>query len=358
MSELLAKVDRTKLSIENKYDFSDNEKYRVRHTTQIKKPDVVLQFGDKIVATRKNLFGVTGKAKVGKTFLMTLLNTSVLLKGTFGNILKSFLPKGKDKILYFDTEQSDYHVYLVMNRIYDLVKENKIENLLMYSLDAVPTAERYAFVKHKIESTPEVGMAIIDGIADLIYDPNDIRESVDIVDNLRIWATTYDLAIGYVLHQNPSDNAKMRGHLGTLLTNKSETVIQITSAKDNDSVKLVETTQTRNAKPDNWSFEIIDGMPVIQDDCYELPTMGRPKMKQLNDIEKMTMLNDIFSKDLKDLGFSSTVLLEKMKEKFVATYKQTPGRDYFIDLLRYCRDMNWITKDSQKSNFKQQPYVL
>ena len=112
---------------------NDILKLRVLPSDIIPKPDPVLFFGDEMVMTRKNISCVTGKAKVGKTFLMTLLNIAILEKGDFENTLKSFLPKGKDKILYFDTEQSDYHILLILKRIKDVVSERKIENLYMFN---------------------------------------------------------------------------------------------------------------------------------------------------------------------------------------------------------------------------------
>ena len=253
--------------VKKKVSALDIEKYRIRHTDEIPLPDTVLSFGGQVVSTRKNIFGITGKAKVGKSFLMTLINGAVLKKGETG-VLASYLPKGKDRILYIDTEQSDYHVSLVVKRIKDIAEENRMDNLLMYAFDSVPTQSRYDYTEFLIENTPNIGLVIIDGIADLVKTVNDEIIACDMVDTLRRWATVNDIAIGYVLHQNPSDNAKMRGHLGTVLMNKSETVIQISSSKEDESVKLVETTQTRNKKPDNWSFEILDGTPVIMDECY------------------------------------------------------------------------------------------
>jgi hypothetical protein len=325
-------------------------KYRIKHSDEIPKPDVVLQINDKVVVTRKNIFGITGKAKVGKTFLMTLINQAILLKGEFQDTLKSFLPKGKDVILYIDTEQSSFHVQLVLKRIYDVVGENRIENLHMYNFDAVPTLERYEFTKHLIYNTPNIGLVIIDGIADLVKSINDEIIACDTADALRRWATECDVAIGYVLHQNPSDSAKMRGHLGTLLTNKSESVLQIESVKENDSIKIVEAVQTRNAKPDNFSFEIIDGQPVIQEQLYEQPGAGRPKTRILKDYEKIQLLNKAYSFDIKNQGFSYVVLSEKIKEEHEIMFGKI-GDNKIKELLKYSKDMNYIAQNTPKGNY-------
>jgi len=319
----------------------DIERFRVKVTDNIPKPDVVLSINSQIVSTRKNIFGITGKAKVGKSFLMTLINGVVLKKGKLG-ALESYLPKGKDKILFIDTEQSNFHVNLVLKRIEKI--STNLENLLMYAFDAVKTTERYAFTEHLIYNTKGLGLVIIDGIADLVHSVNDEVVAVDLADSLRRWATECDVAIGYVLHQNPSDNSKMRGHLGTVLMNKSETVLQIQSAPDNDSIKIVDTTQTRNKKPDSWSFEIIDGNPEIMDDVYQ-EEKKTTKAQPMDDTIRITHLNAIFSDVNPKIGIGYTVLLEKL---FTALKTTKTGSREFIS---YAKESGWIYQDVPKGNY-------
>ncbi len=326
---------------EKKVNYEQILKLRILPTDDIPKPEAVLFFHEQMVMSRKNISCITGKAKVGKTFLMTLLNISVLKKGEFGT-LRSYLPKGKDKIIYIDTEQSDYHILLILQRIN---KEVSNEKLLMFNFDAKSVEERKEFTRELIYNTPDCGLLVIDGIADLIYDPNDIRESSQMVSDLRKWATDCDLHIVNVIHQNPSENTKMRGHLGTILTNKSETVIQITSSKESESIKLVETLATRNRKPENWSFEIIDGQPTIMDECYETPKLGRAAKKQITDDDRKEILTNVFLSVKKDVGIGYTVLCEKVREN--SNLAITGSKD----LVKYAKEMNWILNDGSRSNY-------
>ena len=337
--------------IEEKFNPASIENYRVKHTDVIPLPDVVLSVSGQVVSTRKNIFGITGKAKVGKTFLMTLINSAVLKKGESG-VLASYLPKGKDKIVYIDTEQSEYHVSMVLNRVKNLVELHKMDNLLMYAFDAVPTSQRMQFTEWLICNTPDIGLVIIDGIADLVKSVNDEIIACDTADWMRRMATINDVAIGYVLHQNPSDSAKMRGHLGTVLMNKSETVIQISSSKENESVKLVQTTQTRNKKPEDWSFEIIDGTPVVMDQCYTEPVAGRKKIKVLTDIEKYDLLLECYRNE-KEIGY--TVLTEKMRTNYIEKFGDI-GINSVKEILKYCKEMNFLTQDRPKAGYCLQPH--
>ncbi len=329
---------------------SDIEKHRILPTDDIPKPDVVLSVNGKIVSTRKNIFGITGKAKVGKSFLMALINASVLKKGEFG-VLSSFLPKGKDGIIYIDTEQSNYHVSLALKRIKTMIEDKSMDNLKMYAFDAVPTLDRYDYTEFLINNTEGIGLVIIDGIADLVKTVNDEIIACDMADTLRRWATVNDIAIGYVLHQNPSDNAKMRGHLGTVLMNKSETVIQISSSKENESVKLVETTQTRNAKPEDWSFEIIEGLPTIMDECYKETRPGRKPVIQLTDIDRYSLLNKVYAGIPLAEGISPTVFKENITDAYINQYGQI-GETKIKEFINYCKEKKWLNQpDGSRTNY-------
>jgi nucleoside-triphosphatase THEP1 len=338
------KAPETKLSLEQIL------KYRILPTDEVPKPDAVLFFNNQMVMSRQNISCVTGKAKVGKTFLMTLINEAILHKGEFQGVLSSYLPKGKDKIIYIDTEQSRYHISLILQRIKAVISNEKLENVLMFNFDALSTEKRRLATETLLYSMQDIGVCIIDGIADLVYDTNDIRESANMVDDLRKWATERDIHIINVLHQNPSQSEKMRGHLGTILTNKSETIIQISSSKEDESVKLVETLATRNKKPDNWSFEIIDGTPTIQNECYQEPKAGRKQIVSLKNYEKYGILLDVFIGIYKSNGIGYSVLSERIRELHVEKHGAI-GISNVKELIKYCKEMNWIVQDGNRANY-------
>lgn len=353
---MFEQIEIGKEPVKTKLSLNELLQYRVLPSEEVPKPDAVLFFNDQMVMSRQNISCVTGKAKVGKTFLMTLINESILHKGEFQGVLSSYLPKGKDKIIYIDTEQSKYHISLILQRIKRVITDEKIDNVYMFNFDALSTENRRNSVETLIYNLEGVGVVIIDGIADLIYDTNDIRESANMVDDLRKWATEKDLHIVNVLHQNPSQSDKMRGHLGTILTNKSETVIQISSSKENESIKLVETLATRNRKPDNWSFEIIDGNPVIMENTYEEPKAGRKVQKQLNDIERYDIITSVFIGPYSTNGIGYTILMERIREIHIEKFGSI-GVNNLKDLVKYCREKNWVVNDGPKTNYFLHPFL-
>ncbi len=84
--------------------------------------------------------------------------------------------------------------------------------------------KRKQIIGYMLENMPDVGLLIIDGIRDLMYDINSPSESTDLINLLMRWSSGYNLHIHTVLHLNKGDD-NARGHIGTELNNKAETVL-------------------------------------------------------------------------------------------------------------------------------------
>lgn len=339
-------------AIEESINLNEILKLRILPSDNIPMPDVVLSFNGQMVMTRKNISCITGKAKVGKTFLLTLLTQIALKKGDMNQVISSYLPKGKDKIIYIDTEQSDYHILLILKRIQEFVGEVKMDNLYMFNFDAIDIDQRRAYAKELIYQMDGVGLVIIDGVADLIYDTNDLKESNILCSDLRKWSVERDVHVLNIIHQNPSDNSKMRGHAGTILTNKSETVIQISTSKENESIKLVETLATRNKKPEPFAFEISEkGNPEIIDyDFGDSKPEKKLTKKDLFEMHKNEIVLDIFT-NLKDIGIGRGELESRFRRSFLAKTGESIGelssKSYSKELI----DTSYVFKNQTDSKY-------
>ena len=85
--------------------------------------------------------------------------------------------------------------------------------------------------------------------------------------NIPDWSSQNNCHICSVLHENKT-SAKMRGHLGTELINKSETVLSVKKINDTSEVKA---EYCRNLDFETFYFCVKDGLPE-----YCEPT-GQPK---------------------------------------------------------------------------------
>jgi len=258
------------------------EKYRVDLKEDILPPEIALEAKDKLsnsyspIGTLGNFSLVKGKAKSRKSFFINLAISAATGEGLMQNMLRSPLKADKSTVLYFDTEQSKYHVLKAAKRICRQINNSLPNNLYTFGLRKANPQQRFKLVEHAIENTPNLGFVVIDGIRDLITSINDESESSNIASHLLKWTEQFGIHIIVVLHENPGSE-KARGHLGTELTNKAETVIAIEIDSTNTEVSIAKPSSCRNKPFQPFAFEINEsGLPVILHD-YEIPSKSSKK---------------------------------------------------------------------------------
>ena len=116
---------------------------------------------------------------------------------------------------------------------------------------------RLAITEEAIGMIPDLGLVIIDGIRDFIHDINSPGESTDVISKFMQWTDDRQIHIHTVLHQNKNDE-HARGHVGTELNNKAETVMQIEPDKDDKSKSVVEVIHSRDREFEPFAFRVND----------------------------------------------------------------------------------------------------
>lgn len=126
-------------------------------------------------------------------------------------------------------------------------------------------------IDYKIRSTRAVGLVIIDGIRDLMLDINNPREATFIVNYLMKWTEEFNLHIHTVIHQNKGDE-NARGHIGTEINNKSETVLRVEKDKNDDAISTVEAVYIRDVSFPSFAFRInTEALPELIKDYVPTP---------------------------------------------------------------------------------------
>ena len=112
-----------------------------------------------------------------------------------------------------------------------------------------------------------------------MLDINNPSESVHIINKLMQWSSRYDLHIHCVLHLNKGDD-NVRGHIGTELSNKAETVLVISKSNSMANVSEVKPLNIRDKDFAPFAFQINkDGLPEIAKDyVVDSTTAKQPKM--------------------------------------------------------------------------------
>lgn len=215
------------------------------------------------IGTLGNISLFIGKAKQGKTFAISMALAAANKGDWLMDKIKVSLPENKRNVIFFDTEQSRYHVQRVVKRIGKLSGTYEPQNLTTYGLRGYNAIECLELVEYALYNSEQIGFVVIDGIRDLVTSINDEEQASMISAKLLKWSQELNIHIVTVLHMNKGDS-NARGHLGTELTNKSESVLSIGKDPENKEQILVSPEYCRNREFETFAFKIDDfGIPFI-----------------------------------------------------------------------------------------------
>lgn len=240
----------------------------IKATDTYSTPPQIIWIDNSTIATLGNFSASTGKAKAKKTFNVSALVAASLANGQVLNYHAS-LPEGKRRILYVDTEQSRYHCHNVLERILKLAglpTATDNENLDFICLREYTPAVRIEVIDYALSHNEGYGLVIIDGIRDLLLDINNAAESVEVINKMMEWSSRYNIHIHCVLHLNKGDN-NVRGHIGTEMNNKAETVLVISKNYNNPDVSEVKALHIREKEFKPFAFSVNEeGLPELAAD--------------------------------------------------------------------------------------------
>lgn len=350
------------VSMLEKDDFSDEElesylsKGEIKATDKVTIPPKILFVGDCTIATFGNFSASTGKAKSKKTFNISAMVAAAVTNTTVLNY-RACLPEGKRKILYFDTEQSKYHCHNVLERIYKLsglsVKKDD-PRLLFWGLREYTPKLRIALIDYALRKHQEVGLVIIDGLRDLMYDINNGKEATDVMTVLMAWTSVYDLHIHTVLHLNKNDN-NPRGHIGTELENKAETVLIISKNLQNNSISEVRPMHMRDKEFSTFAFHIDDNKLAVLDNGISVTVVKR-REKSLVSLDN-EVHQEILSKAFKNNSPTRYSDLVEMVSRAYEDAGYKRGTNGIKDLLKLLSGKGIIVKQDDAYIYKSEGFV-
>ena len=240
---------------------------------EIGHPPVSLSFGEHTmggvtyptpIGTFGNLIFVQAPPKSTKTFFVSLLSAA-FLGGRSDGYTKGIKGYRDDKcLLHFDTEQGRFHAQRVFKRVLRMTGLDN-ECYHTYGLRQLDYDKRVDFIDYCLSRrVNNPGLVIIDGIADLVSDVNNIDESNKIIQKLMSWTLEYNCTILTVIHSNHGTN-KATGHLGSALYKKAETAIQLMPNFDEGYIEVL-CKESRNFPFNSFSYKIDDyGLPSVID---------------------------------------------------------------------------------------------
>ena len=213
---------------------------------EVPKPETVFDLNGIPVFTKKSISTIIAKAKAGKTTVTAWMMAKVI--------------NSKMQVLWLDTEQGLYYGSRTQFWILSIAGCPESQFLKFYDLKIYDPSERIHIIETLIdELRPDI--IVIDGIRDLVFDINSPQEATTSVGNLMRWAELHNCHIVNILHQNKG-NEHARGHLGSEMINKSESVLKVTQ---NDAKEIIlEPEFTRGLPFNSIAFTRDEnGIPVL-----------------------------------------------------------------------------------------------
>jgi hypothetical protein len=243
-------------------------------------PPVALSFGETLIKGRNkdmllpiplgtygNFSFIQAPPKTKKTFFISLLASVYLSdQNHFGGNLKGHR-QGKE-LIHIDTEQGRWHCQRVFKRIAEMAGTS--DDYLTYGLRTIGYKDRIEFIDYCLEhKAKNAGLLIVDGIADLCADVNNIEESNACVQRLMEWSSKYNIHIMCVIHSNFGSD-KPTGHLGSFLEKKAELQIQLEANTVNKEWITVKCKRSRGYAFETFSFKVNEmELPEIIGDLYD-----------------------------------------------------------------------------------------
>ena len=264
-------------------------------TVELEHPPVAISYGEHSYTTKDgtntyptpigtygNFSFIGAPPKHKKTFLVTLLSAAYL-GGESKRFAGKILGHRDDKLIYhFDTEQGRFHAQKTFRRVLDMAKLDN-QYYRTFGLRSRSPQERVAMIDFAIRTSTNLGVVVIDGIADLVSDVNNIDEANQIVQMLMRWTEVYNIHIITVIHTNWG-STKPTGHLGSALQKKCETEIHLEKNETDKSLIDVKCKSSRGRAFDTFSFFVNNvGLPEAADnDIDVLDLIGGNRIKHTN----------------------------------------------------------------------------
>lgn len=215
-----------------------------------KAPDLskfVLFAGGRKVGSLGNMVCITGKPKARKSaFAQAILSSAITQSEVMGIGVR--MPDN-NHICLIDTEQDANDI---ASNLYRLKKQiglktfKSVDNFSVYSVSTLEPHKVVSFINQLFIQRKDIGLMIIDGLLDLITDMNDIRESRELMYQIKNWCVQNNCLIITILHQSKSTGYSI-GHLGSFADRKAQAVLSVDKEKD-DNISTLSAQYMRSDK--------------------------------------------------------------------------------------------------------------
>jgi|JI10StandDraft_1071094.scaffolds.fasta_scaffold107889_2 hypothetical protein len=323
------------------------DKWRITEKTEISDPIPIVKINGEIISTQENITTISGESKSGKSaFASIVLAGAVSVNGVYDGIEGIEVLPNLDRkaVLYFDTEQARHRT---KRNVQSILKRCNLsecpENFLVYNVRNVDDLRNILsdICERATSIFGGIHLIVIDHIADFIRDTNDLEQSNDIVKYFGQLSSDFTTTIMTIVHTNPNSN-KERGHIGSELQRKSESVIQVvfdkTSGQSHIKGRYLREAGLRDVSLLQFTYDKGKGYHVGSGVAVEDEQISKDEIR----VNLVRSICDEVFKPLMSFGYNDAID-EIMKASFK---KISTAKEYFKDMKAHgmiCQgaDKNW-----------------
>jgi hypothetical protein len=196
----------------------------------------VLKLAGVNILTFQNISAIIASPGSGKTSCIEAIGASFL--NPIADCLGFEVDKSCKGVIIIDTERTKNDVwnsFYRMCRRAGIPEGNPVRQVTIVGMRGISDTEERKNIIEKYIKDKDYSLLLIDGVADLVRDTNNIEQAKSAQDWLRYLTATYDLSILCTIHPNPG-STKARGNTGGETLRDSETVLLI---KDYEGAKIL-----------------------------------------------------------------------------------------------------------------------
>ena len=349
------------------------KKDRITADKELPPMEFLLKLFDVPCCPRGELVAFTGKAKSGKTFVMSMMMAAATAAEALAFHRTTFEPL---QVLWIDTEQSDQSTQdILRNRLIPMVVSSppklggvrgglneRTDSLVQTTPPAGTPPDSggesfpeglYDIFNVRTESWQErmplllaaidlcrPDLVILDGVRDLVDDINNGQLAHDVTERLMRVAQQARCCIVCVIHQNKAaEDRTLRGSIGTELTNKAFEVYECEKMMPSRTFVLTQKLTRKYDITDSLYFTVDDrglpqqvGAPVTTAQTSSVPDISLFFRQALTGHERLSG-NELRSMVMAAMGMTSFkgygLLLEKMLKEGVILQQKEKRRIWY-----------------------------
>lgn len=190
----------------------------INDRTKIKDIEPIIKIMDSNFAVKGDFSIVGGLPKVGKTTICAFMIATAFMEVVPDNFdslgIRTKFCKGKP-VVYFDTEQPSAYTNKLRVQIKKMLGlKFQPDNLHIINLRKYNSVDKAKIVFAWMNEVPDAHLWIVDGVADLVQDPNNTEQAFQIIEKFMMMTDKLHTSVVLHLHENPG-GGKLRGNLGS-----------------------------------------------------------------------------------------------------------------------------------------------